>query len=220
MTISECLFEKLCGDRRIRFKRIIPHGNDKSADYRIWLQATEVIVEVKQIDSGDYEQQLHFNAEDEDSPFVQSNVVSRIRNKFDKAKNQLKRSSHGCLPTLFVLFDNTDGRSGMDNEDFLKAMHGDETVRISMTSSIPYPIIQEVAHIFGGHRKVGPSHNRFVSGFCRMLLDDKGDPYILLFHNKYARIKLKSKTVKDLASQQFEKENSNENEYRYWKEVA
>jgi hypothetical protein len=220
MTLSERMFEKLCEARRIRFKRIIPRGIGKNADYRIWLQSTEVVVEVKQIDFSDHEKQLLSTAEDEDSPFVISDVVSRIRNKFDKAKKQLKRSSRDSLPALFVLFDNTGGLSGMDNGDFLNAMYGDETVRITIKNSKLRSIIQKVVHIFGGQRKVSPSYNRFVSGFCRMLLDDKGEPYIILFHNKYARIGLSPEKVNEFAFRQFELENSKEDEFRNWKEAA
>ncbi len=183
MNISECMFEKICKARGIRFERIVPDGISKAADYLIWLNCTEVVVEVKQIDSSDHESQLFSGAEINDSPFIIDNVHSRIRNKFDKAKKQLKGSSRDSLPRLFVLFDKTGGLSGMDNEDFLIAMYGNETVRFSFRISNLRPVIHKFAHIFGGQRKVGPSHNKSVSGFCRMLIDDEGEPYLLLFHN-------------------------------------
>ena len=153
MTISEQLFQRLCKDHDLRCEPVPTATGQKTADYRIWLGAVETIVEVKQIDPSDHERDLLVAAHNEDAPAIVSDVHTRIRNKFDKAKHQLKNLSRGRLPSLFVLFDNTKGLSGIDDEDFLNAMHGDEELEIDSTADQHPARILKIFHTFGKKRE-------------------------------------------------------------------
>jgi hypothetical protein len=219
MTISETLFEELCTGRGISFQPIPTTRGRRSADYYVWLNQTETVVEVKQIDPSDYERRLLATAEDDDAPAIASNVHIRIRNKFDKAKKQLKNLSEGRLPSLFILYDNTRGLSGLDNEDFLNAMHGDEVVEI--TTARTSGRVVKTSHTFGMRgRKVGKSHNRSVSAVCRLVVGSAGKPLLLVFHNEFATNQLPIELTRLIAHRQFIRPTSPTNEYRFWTEIS
>jgi hypothetical protein len=216
MTISEELFEKLCKNSQVGFEPIQTVTKSRTADYRIWLGNVEAIAEVKQIEKGDYERRLLALAEDENAPAIPSDIHIRIRKKFQKARKQLKNLSHGRLPTLFVLYDNTGGFSGMDNEAFLQAMHGNEIVEIYLAKNDNRPKVVGSFHTFEKKSsKVRPNLSTSISCFCRLLsINDK--PCLFLFHNEYAAVPLPTEAGKLIANRQFVRPSSKRNEYRNW----
>ena len=50
-TESESLFEKLCNNKSIKFEPIPTEENLRTPDYRIWLNTTEIIAEIKQMEN-------------------------------------------------------------------------------------------------------------------------------------------------------------------------
>ena len=218
-TKSEILFENLCNKKGILYERIEEYQFGKTADYRIWINSIEIVVEVKQIEISEHEEQLIASAEVEDSPFIVSDIHTRIRNKFDKAKKQLKQSSKESFPALFVIFDNTQGLSGMDSEDILTAVCGSETVGIQLSRGKKIPIINRISHYFGGQRKFDRHHNRSVSGICWLRVDNIGDPYLQLYHNEFANVALSQEDGKVLALKQYERPPSTSKTYRSWREI-
>ena len=220
VTISEQLFEQLCNNRHIRFEPISAVVGHRTPDYRIWLDRVETIVEVKQIDPSRFEHELIALADNEDAPAIRSNVHIRIRNKFDNAKRQLKNLSRGCLPSLLVLYDNTKGLSGLDDEDFMNAMHGEEVLEIYSTKGGDQQKILKTNHTFGKRfRKVGKAHNRSVSGLCWLFTDIQGDPRLRLYHNEFASNPLKTEVARVIAHKQFIRPPSKSNQYREWIEL-
>ena len=135
-TESEILFEKLCSEKRIQFEPIPTEENLRTPDHRIWLDTTEMIVEVKQMELNK-----------DDLKFIESVTKGidvpngfrgighiRIRNVIDDAYPQLKNFAKDLHPSIVVACDRTKGLSHLDNEDILNAMYGDEVVIISDTS--------------------------------------------------------------------------------------
>jgi hypothetical protein len=221
MTLSETLFEQLCSTHQIRFEPIPTVDGQRTADYRIWLGTLETIVEVKQIDSSEQEKKLLATGEDENIPAVISIISKRIRNKFDDAKRQLKNLSCGRLPALLVLYDNTNGLSGMDNESIMNAMHGDEVVEVERLRGSNKQGILRIFDTFGKkNRKIGRHHNRSVSAIGRLLINNAGKPMLFLFHNEYATNPLSNGLAKLIAVRQFIRPASVSNEYRHWMEVT
>ena len=218
MTISETLFEELCKGCGVRFDSIPTATGRRSADYRVWLDQTEVITEVKQINSGDYERNLLASAAGDDTSAISSNVHVRIRRKLDKAWKQLNNVAGGILPSLFVLYDNTRGLSGLDSEDFLNAMHGDEKIKILFSKTNGR--IVRVFHTFGPRGKLGETFNQSVSAFCRLMLGSNGEPFLVVFHNEFATNPLPIELTKLIARRQFIRPPSTTNEYRFWTEVS
>jgi hypothetical protein len=220
MTVSEQLFEQLCMERNVPCELIPTAAGQRTADYRIWLDQQETIVEVKQIEPSDHERELLASALNDDAPAVVSNAHIRIRNKFDIAKHQLRNLSGGRLPSLFVLYDNTNGLSGLDDEDFLNAMHGDEVLEISSTASESPSTVLKTFHTFGKKsRKVGKHHNRSVSAVCRLLTDSARSPRLRLYHNEFASNPLTMEAARLIAYKQFVRPPSEQNEYRPWTEL-
>jgi len=217
-TESEILFEELCKNREVRFSRIKTSNVSRRPDYRIWLDDTEVIIEVKQLEPGEFEEQLHSSGEDPDSPFIPSPVASRIRSKFDKAKTQIRNLAKRAHPALFVIYDTTKGLSGMDSEDFLNAMYGDEIVQVprNLRSTLVASLID---HRFGGNRKLGLRHNRSVSGFAWLRGGPGVNPSLFIYHSDYADIPINIAAVSRIADAQFRRIEGNENCYRGWKRV-
>jgi len=217
MTVSEELFEKLCRNSQVRFEPIPAADGVRTADYKVWLNTVEAIVEVKQIKEGNHERNLLATAENDEAPAVASDVHIRIRKKFQKARKQLKNLSGGFLPTLFVLYDNTNGLSGLDNEDFLQAMHGNEVLEIYSTKSGKPPKVVGTFHTFdSGSSKVREYLNTSVSCFCRLLANKDGNPMLYVFHNEFAANPLSTDLAKLIANKQFVRPKTERNEYRNW----
>ncbi len=217
MTLSEELFEKLCRNSHAYCEPIPTAEGKRTADYRISLSGVEAIAEVKQIEPGDHERQLLASAADPDALGVISDIHLRIRKKFQKARKQLKNLSGGCLPTLFVLYDNTRGLSGMENEDFLQAMHGDELVEIYSTRVGSRPEVVGTFHTFNKkNSKVRKNLNTSISCFCRLLKSENDEPLLLLFHNEFATNPLPTEAARKIAFRQYTRPSSATNEYRNW----
>ena len=219
MTLSEKLFEQLCNSRQIRFEPILRVSGQQTADYRIWLADAETIVEVKQIERSEHEIKLIASGEDEESPAVISDIQTRIRNKFDKAKTQLKSLSGGKLHTILVIYDNTSGLSGMDNEAFMNAMQGDEVIELTLERKTRKVV--RTVHTYGSkNRKVGQNHNRTVSALGRLLLNESGHPMLFLFHNEFSTNSLPMEAGSLIAAKQFVRPPSQDNGYRQWTETS
>ena len=220
MTVSEELFEQLCRDSQVRFERIQASDGRRMADYRIWLNAIEAIVEVKQMEEGDHERQLLATSEDDQAPAVASDVHLRIRKKIQKARKQLKNPSNGHLPTLLVLYDNTGGLSGMDNEDFLQAMHGNEVLNIYSTKGDNRPRVVGTFHTFDiTSSKVRENLNTSLSCVCRLLKGANDRPLLSVFHNEFAANPLSPECARIIATRQFVRPPAERNEYRNWKQI-
>ncbi|MBZ0189318.1 MAG: hypothetical protein K8F91_23945, partial [Candidatus Obscuribacterales bacterium] len=96
-TISEVHFEKLCASRGVDCERI-PRSAAKTADYRVSLDSTTIIAEVKQLDSNDEDRKL---AEVWGTPQSPGAVApsGRVQGLLDDGYSQIKRSSEGKWPT-------------------------------------------------------------------------------------------------------------------------
>jgi hypothetical protein len=219
MTVSEKIFEQLCRNRQVHFEPIPTTEGRKSADYRVWLGQVEAIVEVKQIDPNDHDRDLLDLAHQDHPVAIPSKAHIRIRNKFDKAKKQLKNLSGGKLPALFILYDNTNRLSRLSNEDFLNAMYGDEILQLFINKNSPRPKIEYTFHTFGQGRKLAEDYNRSVSAFCRLITTDDNTPFLWIFHNEFSTAPLSPQAGRIIAEKQFARPSATNNEYRFWKEI-
>jgi hypothetical protein len=218
MTVSEQVFEQLCRKHTIPYEALPANEGRKTADYKIRLHDLEAIVEIKQIEAGAHEEELLAGADNDDAPPVASDAHIRIRKQFQHARKQLKNSSHARLPTLFVIYDNTGKLSGMDNEDFLQAMHGNEMLEIKTHRS--HPELPRISHFFDSRTaKVRPDLNTSTSCFCRLLTKKDGEPLLYMFHNEDAAISLPRDLARLISDRQFIRAPSKGNEYRTWVEI-
>ena len=154
VTRSEMLFEKLCARLGIPYQRI-PVSEQPTPDYDMLLGGHKVLVEVKQLDPNDGDEQTLAEARLTGSAAAWSNSDDRVRAKINEANKQLKERSQGTLPAMSVIFDNGTF-SGIDRDDMKTAMFGDETVVVSRssTATVVSPI-----HA-GGNRRCTATYNR------------------------------------------------------------
>jgi len=218
-TKSELLFEELCKIRGVSCELIDTTPESRRPDYRIWLNKIEVIVEVKQFEPGEFEDQLINQAQETDSDALVTTVVSRIRSKFHKAQGQIRNLSKGIHPSLFVIYDATNGLSLMDRVDILTAMYGDDILRIQYYKET-YLKIKNAVRRFGGNRKLDQGHNRSISAFAWLRSHSESDISLEIYHNDFAEIPIDVNAATILASTQFRRVPSTSDEYREWEQIG
>ena len=218
-TFSEQQFEHFCDAKEIRWNRII-ESDIRLADYKVWLDKSLVIAEVKQLDLNDEDQAFIKAVQDgkEVSPGFRATGHIRVRNALDNAYDQLKNAAEGCYPAILIIYDNTEGLSHLGHDDILNAMYGDEAVIVAWSEQEPAKS-DIVAHRFGGNRRVTRNSYRALSGIGLLGLD-KTDSHLTLdlFHNIHATIRLEISIGWQLANRQFivaDAEN-----YQDWTEIA
>ncbi len=211
-TISENLFEQLCNENGIQWTRISEMPDMQTADYKIILEDQQVIVEIKQLDP---------NSDDKErftQVFQHGGVVSyfttskrRARKKIKSSKTQLKNSAAGQHPTILVLYDNTSGFSGLDEDSVLDAMYGDEIYLIP-----PNEQTAEIEARFGGNQQMTESSKKYISAIG--ILDVRNrKPILTLFHNSYADMPIGYDKSALLAQAQFRVEIKDGKPFRYGK---
>jgi hypothetical protein len=176
----------------------------------VHLGNTQVLVEVKEIVPGDHEAALEATADDPDEPTIASNVARRIRNMIDEAKHQLRGLAKDRHSAILVIFDATQGLSGLDPEDFLNAMYGDEAVKLTSSGW---------RHVFAGKRKVGPSHNTSISALGHLIASSSSQTRLILYHSDYAKIPLDPSIAALLADSQFIRQGAASDSYRGWSRI-
>ena len=218
LTISEQLLERFCDVKGIRWERI-PESTRRLADYKIWLGATLVIVEVKQLDLNKEDKALIRAAQsgDEIPTGFRTTGNIRVRNAIDNAYLQLKNAAKVHYPAILIIHDNTLGLSHLGYDDILNAMYGDETVTIRWPEQEPAKA-KIVAHRFGGNRRVTRNSYRALSGIGLLQTETTEHITVDFFHNVHAERCLDSRLASSIMKRQFTVVDT-EN-YRGWKEIT
>jgi hypothetical protein len=184
-TASERLFEEFCALHLVPCSRVAP-APDRTPDFTIQLDGTQIICEIKQIDPND--------ADLEELAEVRGEIASgrylpnRLRAKLKKVSAQLKSAAESGRPTLLVVYDNTPFKAYTDHADVVQAMFGRNSVAVSWPDASLPPRVS--APFFGGDRGMGPQHNTAISAI--VILDGGPRPPLSLrvYHNPYAGVKL------------------------------
>lgn len=125
-TKSEDLFEDFCRLNLLNWERV-PAGTSRTPDYKLLFGPHQVAVEIKQIEGT---MNLDCNG-------VSSRTVgSHVRQKITKARKQLQSSAHCGLPAILLVHNTVDPHQmfGTEQHDFISAMYGEITVRISKSN--------------------------------------------------------------------------------------
>ena len=122
-TESEALFEDFC-ERHCLDWAPVETGATKTSDYCLRFGSSTVFVEIKQIESED--------------GFKTNGVSSRtvgahVRRKIAEARRQLQGVSRRGSPTILLIYNSVDPIQlfGTETHDFLCAMYGELTVRLT-----------------------------------------------------------------------------------------
>jgi hypothetical protein len=188
---SEILFELFCAQNNIKYKRI-PTDEAKTPDFVIWLDATQVVVEVKQIDPNpDDLRTLRKPPEQwDESDLYDEMPGERVRLKIKSALPQLRRRAKKRYPAIVVLYDNVHLWPELaDSYAVRVAMYGVETILI--TSNVaPEGGAEVIRRWYGSRRKVSPEYNTTLSAVAVLREEEDSATYLDVYHNIYARVPL------------------------------
>jgi peroxiredoxin family protein len=194
MNDSEKLFESFCNQKGIHFSRVLEECNRRSADYLIQISNKEIVIEVKQLENNRDELNLlqSRTLENDGDMFTVSTASKRIRKAIESSSQQLKNTSKGTIPTLVIVCDTTIGLMGLDSEDFLQAMFGDEIFNLS-----------DYSQKFGGNRKMTQKSNASISavGWLRKEKDHSAE--LFLIHNPFSKNPIDGEISKILSNNSY-----------------
>lgn len=166
LTGSEILFQKFCDQRSIHWRRIPESDNEKRPDYFVLVSGQLIVIEIKQFDLNDREKQIWKEINQGKVTSYFNPAKYRIREKIESGRKQLKRFSK--VPTLLLLFDNTGGLLGVESDDILQAMHGNETFKYLVPNQTDIsPILTD--HFLGGGKKLTKERSTYISGIARLI---------------------------------------------------
>ncbi|OFV97582.1 MAG: hypothetical protein A3H28_12715 [Acidobacteria bacterium RIFCSPLOWO2_02_FULL_61_28] len=221
MTESEQLFESFCAARQLSFQRI-QECDGKSPDYRLCLQDTEIIVEVKQIEPNAEEKQLlNMPPEEWDAENVYHWGIpgDRIRKKIADALPQLKALSREKVPTLLVVYDVVKVWPELADDYAVKvAMYGIESALIS-SAVAPEGGARILRRWYGPRRRLTSQHNTTLSGIAVMASRDGAEIGMRVYHNYFAANVLPKTKLILPGILQFELEAEPEGRFPDWKPI-
>lgn len=194
-TDSESLFTGYCDTNGIPCKRI-RRSSDRTPDYCIQLQATDVVCEVKQLNMSAGERDAWMQAL-KDGSGVQV-VKNRVRAKVTDALGQLRSAADAGTPTLVVVFDGTPFAAELDHESVVQALYGTirNPIRISGDGE---PTLGEP--FFDSDGAFHSVENSPVSALA--VLEDVGGSWCLrVYHNSRAAAPLDQRLFDGLPSEQ------------------
>lgn len=181
VTRSEALFEGYCAAHHIECERIAV-SSSRTPDYRVRLKGSDLVCEVKQLETGGRERDALTHA-------IRGGVgtywvQNRVRQKMKNVSGQLKSASTARTPTLLVVFDNSTFSSELEHSKVVQALYG----------SIAYPI--EVSGdseptagdpFFAGDRAFTPDQNTSLSALA-VLEEVAGQLRLRVYHNLHAAV--------------------------------
>lgn len=195
VTDSESLFSHYCDANAIPCTRI-RRSSQRTPDYRIRLQATDVVCEVKQLNMSDVETAAWKEAvaRGTGGHFVKN----RLRSKVADASSQLESDSVAGTPTVVVVFDNTPFAGELGHESVTQALYG----------TIRYPVIasgdEEPAlgdPFLDGDGAFDSPENSTVSALA-VLEDVRGSVRLCVYHNLRAAVPLDPELLRCLPVEQ------------------
>lgn len=223
-TKSESLFEDLCRRAGIRHERVHPPSRDgeKSPDYRAWFGNHEVVAEVKQLDPNTDGKHPEYPHGFVPAPGVMiehdAKPGSRIRNALNKAAPQLKALTRGELPTMVVVFNNTDVSFHTSDYSVATAMEGFDVVDVQVPRNVnEQPTFGKPRS--GPKRMMTPEHNTTVSAVAVLWLDENATPQLAVFHNRHARHAIDPGWLRSPRVRHFRRPNAGRSSLDGWEEL-
>ena len=217
LTVSEILFQKFCDKKSIHWRRIPEHNDEKRPDYFVLVNDQLIVVEIKQFDQNEREKKIWEEIKQGKVTSYFCNAAYRIREKIDTGRKQLKKFSK--KPTLLLLFDNTGGLLGVDSNDILQGMYGDETFKYLVPHQTEFtPILTDI--FLGSGQKLTKDRTTYISGIASLIKPNFDNDYqIHIFHNKFTENPLEFSVASQLANKQFELEVNKNGTYSEWSEI-
>lgn len=218
-TISEKAFERFCAAHGIACERV-PTAAVMTPDYEIMLGGHKVIVEIKQIDPNSDEKR-------EMEEFAAKGWVvggkglpgDRVRAVISHANKQIKRRTHGILPSLLVFYENVPHTLHTASYCILVAMYGLQQLNLSVPSDPKAPIRLD-SMSFGDERKMTPTCNTSTSAVAVLRSHDPANCTLDVYHNVYARVPLAPAAFAGLPVRQYTLPLPGDQRFQYWIEIG
>jgi hypothetical protein len=184
-TRSETRFEEYCIHRGYSFDRIQrPESAGPRADYRLRLASGNVICEVKQIETGPWEEEVDARMKRHGSSDLSRSIGGRARAMIKDAARQLKRHREEKIPLVIFAMDLT-WHDHLSEIDVDAAMFGRPTVRFHPDGKHPDDWRSDFGH--AGGRQMTEKSRLYLSALCVMQANSLA---LKIFHNPFAEHRL------------------------------
>ncbi len=219
-TISEILFEDFCNRCQIQIERIST-SEIRTPDYKICLPGEKIIVEIKQIDMNRDEKREYEKLCKGDIAKGSNTIGKRVGKKISDANQQLAILTSGKLPSICIIYDNTPLGYHTDPNNIRFGMYGLATAIIAKPSDRRIkPYIKEWK--FGPKRKMTRTTNTSTSAVAAMFREidnPEHPPYLVLYHNVFAKVRMKPEPIAKIGVRQFTLDDDVEGKYQEWVEI-
>ncbi len=191
---SEKLFETFCNLNQISWEKIEESSLARRPDYKINLSGQDFIVEIKQFDLNEEEQEIIKRQQQGEGIAFSINPGERIRKAIRKANSQLKQLSKGKIPTLLFVFDNVfpDPCLGpwlghTSEYCVMTAMKGVDQIPVAVPRDPKQPNVFGKVES-GGKRAMRSDINTTISAVAAIDAYDEDNIHLRVYHNWYAAV--------------------------------
>jgi hypothetical protein len=188
-TVSENLFERFCSQLGIPLTSIAT-GIGRTPDYEIKIDGQLVIVEVVELMPTRDEIESDRLVGERGYGNIQGGISGdRVRKKITSSAAQIKARTNGKHPGILVIFDRRPFSGHLDPDNVRCAMYGLERIHITAPRDhrIP-PYIK--GRSYEPKRKMTENHNTSISAIGVLLSGDLNRSNLVLYHNKFAAVKI------------------------------
>lgn len=213
-TISEKLFENLCRSRCVECVRI-PETTHMTADYRLSLGSLDFITEVKQLDPNDNDEKLAKSWSNPNSPPVPA-PSERVKSLLKRGYPQVKRLSDGKLPTMIVVYNNSEIWNWIDTFTVTKAMFGACGIVLRF---LPNQTVSVIGQGFFGKRSITKDMCRSLSVVGVLEHDHANELTLDCYHNPFAHVTAEPKMLAKLADNQYMHPNPHDRGFISWEPI-
>jgi len=188
-TNGERNFELFCNYHDFKYKKIIEEKDVRTPDYQLVIDDYLIITEVKDMEPNKEDQKaLKEFYEKGYVVWGQSKVGSRVRNKIITSKNQIKRFAENKYPSILLIFDHRNEITPTLTDYEIKVgMFGFESININ--SNLNY-------RKFGGKAQMTKNSRKYISCIGLLIKEKNAQPFLKLYENYYANIKIKYDILK------------------------
>jgi len=183
MTNGERNFELFCKYHNFKYEKIKENKDVKTPDYRLFIGNYLIITEVKDLEPNKEDKKaLKEFYEKGHVVWGQSKVGSRVRNKIVSCKNQIKRFTKDKYPSILLIFDHRNEITPTLTDYEIKiGMFGFEAININDNSNF---------RKFGGKAQMTKNSRKYIS-CIGLLKENNNKPFLKLYENCYANIRIK-----------------------------
>ena len=183
-TDGERNFELFCNYHYFKYEKIKENKDVRTPDYRLFIGDYLIITEVKDLESNkEDEKALKEFYEKGYAVWGQSKVGSRVRNKIIASKNQLKRFTENKYPSILLIFDHRNEITPTLTDYEIKiGMFGFEAININDNLNL---------RKFGGKAQMTKNSRKYISYIGLLIKENNNKPFLKLYENYYANIRIK-----------------------------